>query len=68
MTATKESGEAVSEENVAENMTFHEKVMGKSPRLQSRMFDNDRLITTATLSALPITTTGKVSQKGSSEN
>ena len=39
-TATKESGEAVSEGNVAENMTVPRKAIGKSPRLQSHGCDN----------------------------
>ena len=39
-TATKESGEAVSEGNVAENMTVSRKAIGKSPRLQSHGCDN----------------------------
>ena len=39
-TATKESDEAVSEENVAENMTIPRKAIGKSPRLQSHGCDN----------------------------
>ena len=39
-TATKESGEAVSEGNVAENMTVPRKAIGKSPRLQSHAHDN----------------------------
>lgn len=38
--ATTESGEAVSEENVAENMTVPRKAIGKSPRLQSHGCDN----------------------------
>ena len=68
MTATKESGEAVSEGNVAENMTVPRKA-DRANRLDYKataatMCD---CTATATLSALPITTTGKVSQKGSSE-
>ena len=39
-TATKESGESVSEGNVAENMTVPRKAIGKSPRLQSHGCDN----------------------------
>ena len=39
-TATKESGEAVSEGNVAENMTVPRKAICKSPRLQSHGCDN----------------------------
>ena len=39
-TATKESGEAVSEGNVAENMTVPRKAIGKSSRLQSHGCDN----------------------------
>ena len=39
-TATPESGEAVSEGNVAENMTIPRKAIGKSPRLQSHGCDN----------------------------
>ena len=39
-TATKESGEAVSEGNVAENMTIPRKAIGKSPRLQSHGCDD----------------------------
>ena len=39
-TATKESCEAVSEGNVAENMTVPRKAIGKSPRLQSHGCDN----------------------------
>ena len=42
-TATKESGEAVSEGNVAENMTVPRKAIGKSSRLQSHGCDNVRL-------------------------
>ncbi|MDD6669282.1 MAG: hypothetical protein PUE54_06530 [Bacteroidales bacterium] len=39
--ATTESGEAVSEENVAENMTVPRKAIGKSLRLQSHGCDNE---------------------------
>ena len=39
-TATKESGEAVSEGNVAEKMTVPRKAIGKSARLQSHGCDN----------------------------
>ena len=39
-TATKESGESVSEGNVAENMTVPRKAIGKSSRLQSHDCDN----------------------------
>ena len=42
-TATKESGEAVSEGNVAENMTVPRKAIGKSPRLQIHAHDNEGL-------------------------
>ena len=42
-TATKESGEAVSEGNVAENMTIPRKAIGKSPRLRSHAHDNEGL-------------------------
>ena len=38
-TATPESGEAVSEGNVAENMTIPRKAIGFSPRLQSHVSD-----------------------------
>ena len=67
-TATKESGEAFSEGNVAENMTVPRKA-DRANRLDYKataatMCD---CTATATLSALQITTTVKVSQKGSSE-
>ena len=42
-TATKESGEAVSEGNVAENMTVPRKAIGKSLRLRSHAHNNDGL-------------------------
>ena len=61
-TATKESGEAVSEGNVAENMTVPRKADGAN-RLDYKATDatmND-CTATATLSALSITTTRKVS-------
>ena len=63
-TATKESGEAVSEGNVAENMTVPRKA-DRANRLDYKataatMCD---CTATATLSALPIATTGKVSPK-----
>ena len=64
-TATKESGEAVSEGNVVENMTVPRKA-DRANRLDYKataaiMKD---CTATATLSALPITTVGKVSPKG----
>ena len=67
-TATKESGEAVSEGNVAGNMTVPRKA-DRANRLDYKATAatmNDCTATT-TLSALPITTKRKVLQKGSSE-
>ena len=55
--------EAVSEGNVAENMTIPRKAIGKSPRLRCSPTTMWDCTSTATLSALPITTTGKVSPK-----